>query len=174
MTLPLERATPDDAPAIEQLRHEARQWLASLGSDQWNAAPHYDPASPHGIAAGIKRGEVYVLRDGDSITATMTVDRHADPEFWGPGDRPDDALYVHRMIVQRSASGSDIGGRMLDFAAGLARDVGKNWLRLDAWRSNLALQRYYLNKGFTHVRTVNLAHRGSGALFQRRVSTREP
>lgn len=174
MTLPLEPATPDDAPAIEQLRHEARQWLASLGSDQWDAPPRHDPTSPHGIAAGIRRGEVYVLRDGDSIAATMTVDDHADPEFWGPGDHPDDALYVHRMIVKRSASGANIGGQMLDFAADLAASAGKRWLRLDAWRSNVALQRYYLHRGFTHVRTVELAHRGSGALFQRRVSGSPP
>jgi GNAT superfamily N-acetyltransferase len=162
-----EQATSADAPAIAELRAEARRWLASIGSDQWSAPPHYDPASPHGIEAGIARGEVYVIRDGDSVTATMTVDDHADAEFWTPEDRPDEALYVHRMIVARAARGRDLGGLMLDFATEVAAEAGKRWLRLDAWRSNVALQNYYLGKGFTHVRTVDLPHRGSGALFQR-------
>jgi hypothetical protein len=29
----------------------------------------------------------------------ITVDDFADAEFWGSGDRPSDALYVHRMVV---------------------------------------------------------------------------
>lgn len=172
MTTRFEPARPEDAPAIRQLRAEAGEWLASLGSDQWSTPPHRGVTDnpERGVDAAIERGEVFVLRDDSHILATMTVDDYADPEFWTPEDNPADALYVHRMIVKRSASGANLGGLMLDFAADLARSAGKTWLRLDAWRSNLALQRYYLHKGFTHVRTVELAHRGSGALFQRELS----
>jgi hypothetical protein len=35
------------------------------------------------------------------------------------------------------------------------------------WTTNERLQHYYLREGFTHVRTVVLAHNPSGALFQR-------
>jgi hypothetical protein len=38
---------------------------------------------------------------------------------------------------------------------------------VDVWTANERLQHYYLRQGFTHVRTVVLAHNPSGALFQR-------
>jgi GNAT superfamily N-acetyltransferase len=64
-------------------------------------------------------------------------------------------------------AGTDIGGRLLDWAGDLAASAGRRWLRLDAWKGNTALHRYYERHGFTHVRTVDLWHRGSGSLFQR-------
>lgn len=167
MTLTPERAILDDAPAIHALRAEAREWLSARGSDQWDRVRDSDPESPRSLEGSIRRGDVYVVRDGSAIVATITVDTYADPEFWTPEDEPDSALYVHRMIVARSAAGANLGGRLIDWAAQLATERGKRWLRLDAWRSNLDLHAYYARHGFEHVRTVHLPHRGSGALFQR-------
>ena len=119
-------------------------------------------------AAAIDRGVCYLAYDeADQLVGTITVDDWADPEFWTPGERAEPALYVHRMIVPRDAAGTDIGGRLLDWAGDLAASAGRRWLRLDAWKGNTALHRYYERHGFTHVRTVDLWHRGSGSLFQR-------
>jgi hypothetical protein len=41
------------------------------------------------------------------------------------------------------------------------------WLRVDAWKTNPDLGRYYESQSFAHVRTVDLPHRRSGALYQR-------
>jgi hypothetical protein len=71
------------------------------------------------------------------------------------------------MIVPRRAAGDDIGGRLLDWTSDLAVSTARRWLRLDAWKTNIALHGYYERHGFAHVRTVSLPHRGSGALFQR-------
>jgi len=54
-------------------------------------------------------------------------------------------------------------------AAEMAADAGKQWLRQDAGRTNEDLHAYYRRLGFDHIRTVELPHCGSGALFQRRV-----
>jgi GNAT superfamily N-acetyltransferase len=99
----------------------------------------------------------------------MTVDEYADPEFWHPEDDPGSALYVHRMVVRRSEAGRDLGAVLLDCAEQLAADRRKKWVRLDARRTNTDLHAYYVAHGFTHVRTVCLDHRPSGALFQRPV-----
>lgn len=103
------------------------------------------------------------------MVGTIIVDDFADPDFWSEDDAPSDALYVHRMIVSTTVSGRNLGAALLDFAERLAESRGRKWLRLDAWRTNLALHRYYIRQGFRAVRTVDLSHRGSGALFQRRV-----
>ena len=39
--------------------------------------------------------------------------------------------------------------------------------RIDVWTDNIGLHRYYENRGFKHVRTLDLADYPSGALFQR-------
>lgn len=56
---------------------------------------------------------------------------------------------------------------MLAWAARRATRAGKPLLRLDAWKSNPGLHRYYLSQGFQLVRVVDLPHRRSGALFER-------
>lgn len=75
------------------------------------------------------------------------------------------------MVVDRSAAGRDVGGKLLDWAESLAAARGRKWLRLDAWRTNEQLHAYYRRQGFTRFKVVDLSHRGSGALFQRRVGT---
>lgn len=163
----------DDLPALEALYEQAQHWLTGKGLDQWQ--PPADDTGQlrerisRGITRAIERGTCYVAEQGPSIVGTITVDEYADPEFWNEQDDPASALYVHRMIIARSASGQCLGGQLLDWAARHAEQCGKKWIRLDAWRTNGDLQRYYRSEGMTLVRVVSLDHRGSGALFQRAV-----
>ncbi|MFE3016698.1 GNAT family N-acetyltransferase [Streptomyces sp. NPDC059256] len=151
-----------DLGTIEGLLTEASVWLASLGIDQWQYPPHRDR-----IVQAIERGECFLaVQDGHPI-ATLQVDSFADPEFWGVSDRPDAALYVHRMAVSREAAGGSVGKELLNWAVDRATAAGKSWLRLDAWKDNPGLHRYYERRGFELVRIVDLPHRRSGALYQR-------
>jgi GNAT superfamily N-acetyltransferase len=118
-----------------------------------------------GLRPAIARGEVFTVRDHDQVVATFTLDDYADPDFWTESDDPKSALYVHRMIVSRAAAGHDLNAAILDWAEQHAAGAGRDWLRLDAWRTNLALHRYYERHGFQHIRTIGLPWRGSGALF---------
>ncbi|GGK93149.1 GNAT family N-acetyltransferase [Mangrovihabitans endophyticus] len=158
-------ATPADLDTLVDLFRATRKWLAEMGSDQWATNP---PERVRGrLADAISRGECYVAEEDGRVIGTITVDDFADPEFWSAEDKPETALYVHRMMVERSAAGRDVGGLLLDYAEAVAAKAGKVWLRLDAWRTNEPLHRYYVRKSFRPVRVINLAHRGSGALFQR-------
>ncbi|MEV7187659.1 GNAT family N-acetyltransferase [Kitasatospora sp. NPDC093102] len=162
--LEIRPARRDQLGEVETLLIEASEWLASRGSDQWQFPPRRDR-----VISAMERGECFLAyRDGEPV-ATMTVDDQADPEFWEPEDRPEDALYVHRMAVARKAAGRDVGGELLDWAVDRAAAAGKRFLRLDAWKTNPGLHRYYLGQGFSLVRVVDLPHRPSGALFERAV-----
>ncbi|GGO50445.1 hypothetical protein GCM10012287_30180 [Streptomyces daqingensis] len=155
-------ARPDELAVVEGLLVEASEWLASRGIDQWQFPPHRDR-----IEHALSHGECFLLVEAHQALGTITVDEHADPEFWRDTDHPHDALYVHRMAMSRTAAGRDLGGVMLDWAAKRAAQQGKKWLRLDAWKDNAGLHRYYRDHGFDFVRKVDLGHRRSGALFQR-------
>jgi len=166
MTLTIRPAVAADFDTVVSLWNEAAEWLASRGIDQWQYAPRH-PAIRRNIAAG----ECWIVDDDQGApVATITVDAYADPDFWRPEDDPDSALYAHRMAIRRAWSGQEIGSAMLDYAGQLAREAGRRWLRLDAWRDNTELQAYYVRRAFQPVRLADAPHRQSGALFQRPAS----
>ncbi len=164
-TLTLRRASLDDLPAVLTLLAEAAKWLNARGVRQWPVGGF--PAAR--IEPLIQEGVMYVLSDGnDPIpAATVAVDGHADPEFWVPADHCEAALYVHKLAVSRAYSGQGLGEALLDWAGLHAATEGRPWLRLDCSKDNFQLQGYYKSLQFRHVRTVDLPHRASGALFQR-------
>lgn len=166
-TLTIRKAKPADLPALEALREEAVAWLASKGLDQWQPGQPRLPTTASTVNA-IERGATYLAYEGDELVGTITVDDYADPGFWTEAERAEPALYVHRMIVAQRARGRSLGTTLLDWATDQARCTSRPLLRLDAWKTNEALHRCYRRQGFRHVRTVDLPHRGSGALFERR------
>ncbi|MGW6582317.1 GNAT family N-acetyltransferase [Streptomyces globisporus] len=152
----------DELNVVETLLCEASAWLASRSIDQWQYPPHRDR-----ITEALERGVCFLAFEDSRPIATIQVDDFADPEFWNPEDRPEAALYVHRMAVARSNSGAGVGSMLLDWASERAAEQGKRWLRLDAWKDNQGLHQFYKDAGFTLLRIMDLPHRRSGALFQR-------
>jgi GNAT superfamily N-acetyltransferase len=167
--LRIRAATTADVQRLLDLYESTQRWLIEQGTDQWanNTREKMHPR----LMRSIEQGECYVAEDDTGLVGMVTVDEYADPEFWQPEDQPTDALYVHRMVVDRAKAGRKTGAALLDWAAKVAASKGRRWLRLDAWRTNTALHGYYRSQGFTPVRVVELPHRGSGALFQRCVDS---
>ncbi|MEU5576153.1 GNAT family N-acetyltransferase [Streptomyces huasconensis] len=150
---------------VEGLWLEASRWLASKGIDQWQYPPRR-----RRMAEAVRAGDCHLaFRDG-RLVGTVTVQRQADLEWWADDD-PESALYVHDLAVSRAAAGQSVGAQLLDWAGRLAARSEKPWLRLEAWKTNSVLHRYYLNQGFELLRIVDLPHRNSGALFQRPTGT---
>jgi hypothetical protein len=102
---------------------------------------------------------------GDEPAATITIDFRPDPELWG--HLPDDAGYARRMAVRRKWAGLALGAVLLDLAGHVVASAGRSHLRLDANKGNLGLHVYHRRLGFEYLGEVDLAHRNSGALFQR-------
>lgn len=154
-------ATTADEDAVIGLRIEAEAWLHAAGIQQW-----VDRARGiRSIQASIASGTTHVVLDSSSnVVASLTLGA-ADEDFWGPQDSPADGLYLYKFMVSRSHRG--LGGGLLDWAAAQAAAQGRQWLRLDCWRDNSGLHRYYQRHGFCHVRTMMVPGRDSGALFQR-------
>jgi GNAT superfamily N-acetyltransferase len=167
VTHSIRRARPDEVDTVAAMWTDAGQWLATIGSDQWQY-----PARTERIAASIAAGECWLVERAGVLVATVTLDGYADPDFWTAADQPASALYVHRMVVARAAAGAGLGSALLDWAGAQAEATGKQWLRLDAWRTNQRLRAYYEGEGFALVRVVDLPHRRSGALYQRPAGAR--
>jgi GNAT superfamily N-acetyltransferase len=142
-------AQPDDLPRLLAFREEAAAWLGPLGTDQWR-----QPYPADRLLAGIRAGSVFMVRDDGVTVATITVTPDAEEGLWTDEELSEPSLFVGKLTVARSHAGLNLGGRLLDWAGNRAYRSSATWLRLDAWTTNLRLQRYYLGQGFRHVRTV--------------------
>ncbi len=157
----------DDLGLLIAFRDEASRWLAARGIDQWTRPWPTEDLMAKGMLRNIRAGETFIVWDDGRPAATITVDRWAIPDLWTPEEVTEPALYAHKLTVARAYASQGLGGELLDWAGGRAAIDGAQWLRVDVWTTNRELQQYYLDHGFTHVRTVALAHNPSGALFQR-------
>ncbi|MFS8203266.1 GNAT family N-acetyltransferase (plasmid) [Streptomyces sp. CWNU-52B] len=161
-------AIPADLDQLLNFRKEAAGWISELGSDQWSR-----PYPADRLLATIETGTVFMLRDEGRTAGTVTLTPEAEEGLWSVGELGDPSMFVNKLTVARDYAGRNLGGMLLDWAGDRAYHAGAKWLRLDAWTSNERLQRYYLEQGFQHVRTVlegsavNGGPRVSGWLAQR-------
>ncbi|MFJ5640821.1 GNAT family N-acetyltransferase [Streptomyces sp. NPDC093223] len=155
-------AEPHDVTKLLAFRENAAAWLRNLGSDQWSR-----PYPADKLLATIEAGTVFMLRDGHTTAATITLTPDAEDGLWTDEELAEPSMFVNKLTVDRDYAGQNLGGRLLDWASDRAHRAGAKWIRLDAWTTNEGLQRYYLGQGFTHVRTV---HEGSAVNGGPRVS----
>ncbi len=156
--LQVRQAVGADVDDIAALWTEAADWLASMGTSQWQY-----PVRIHAIRDEVADGAVWIVRDAARLLASVTLEPDDDTGLWGSPAQH--ALYVHRLVVARDGRPADLGSALLDWAARRALDMGRPLLRLDAWTTNTDLHRYYLDRGFRHVSTDETVQ--SGALFER-------
>lgn len=173
MTYSIRPADAADLGAVLALRKEAERWLAEHNIRQWT--PDYDDYAQAALAEFVASGAAWVVEDSDrQVIATLSLNG-PDPDFWGWAEPVDqaNAVYLGKMIVARSHSGKGIGDALLNWASRRAADVGKKWVRIDVRRDNNRLHRYYLDRGFEHVRTYHSPGREteSGWLAQRPAGT---
>ena len=94
----------------------------------------------------IEAGEWFLHRRQDRVLVALRF-IWADPLFWG--EQPDDAAYVHGLVIDRRHAGEGLGTAALRWAEETARAAGKTYLRLDHAADNARLARYYRELGFS-------------------------
>lgn len=169
MTYYIRPAGVADVPDLMALRTEAEGWLPSLGTDQWSD-PETGGRALAKWQATIDDGRTWVILDSLGSTVGTVSRGPADRDFWHDEDRPETAFYLYKLITARSVAGMGLGSIVLDWACRVASAEGREWLRIDCWRTNTGLQLYYERLGFKHVRTEAPSHRRSGWLAQRSTS----
>lgn len=144
-----------EAETVIEILKDAANWLRSRDINTWDP-DEFEPI----IFPGIERGDVYLAKLNGQPVGTFIL-QWEDPDFWG--ERPDDAGYLHKVAVARSAAGQNIGTRIVKAAEKLVRAKGRPYLRLDCQRDNPKINQFYRQFGFefrgtgrTRVVDVNL------------------
>jgi GNAT superfamily N-acetyltransferase len=167
----LRTADAEDLEYILGLREHVERWLAEEGEEQYQKA-HFARSSRKHIHQLVQDGRFVILEDETENRLAVGALVPPDLDFWTETDELHTAWYVGRLMTNHH--GRDYGGQLLDLLAQAAAHDGRKYLRLDCWRTNTGLHAYYRNHGFQHIRTVDAAHRLSGALFQREVPHQLP
>jgi GNAT superfamily N-acetyltransferase len=172
----LRLAVPGDLDKIAGLVREAADWLGSKGIDQWQK-PWPDRAGHRErILNDLFKGKTWLVRDGETTVATITIDTDEplDAEerpVWPTDESQRPVLYVRRVVVSRRYARLGLGAALLDWAADVAkRDHGTELIRIDVRTTNVKLHAYYEGQRFTRCPDPQgLGAYPSQALFERRV-----
>ena len=173
--LQIARASAQHQDTVLGLIEDARSWLCSKDTDQWEK-PWPDPAArDKRVLAGLSNEKTWIVWDGDSAAATITITTRRNNAVWArpacTADLAERAVFVHRLITSRKYAGSGLGAELIDWA-GLrgCREYGAKWIRIDVWTTNTGLHDYYMNKGFRPCGTCADPEYPSGALFEKPVA----
>lgn len=137
-----------DLATLVRLRDDAARWMLAHGIDQWRPGEKGEEHFRHRIA----EGEVWLATLGGgphSPVAGAWELWWADPLAWG--ERPADAGYIHRLMVDRSTAPPGAGRLLLAAAEHRIAQLGLLYSRLDCVASNPRLRTYYESAGYTHV-----------------------
>lgn len=155
-------ATESDLDALYELRRLAEQQLRHAGLNQW----HDSLEGRRVIRRWVDRDEMNVVTTHSGDVVACFALSGADLDFWTESEADEPALYIYKIIVRPDRKGSGLGSEIIAYAHRLARQMNRDYLRLDCWKGNTGLHRHWNELGFEHYADRTAEGRNSGALFQ--------
>ncbi|WP_106399483.1 GNAT family N-acetyltransferase [Actinocorallia populi] len=155
----LRLATDDDVEEITRLIDETGSWLRDkIGTDQWNRPWPDEAARNARVRDGVARGRTWLLRDGGTLVASVTVEVSGTPGLWTERELRVPAVYLHRLVVDRHYKGMRIGEFLIGRGAqrGLLERPSARELRIDTWSTNDRLHEYYIGLGFSKIHGIRV------------------
>jgi GNAT superfamily N-acetyltransferase len=172
----IESAKIKHLDAVLSLVDEASTWLRDYKeTDQWAEPWPTKKERDARILKGLQNGKTWIVWDGNTAAATVTIATAYNPAVWSEPactcDLTERAVYVHRLITARKYAGCGLGEELIDWAGLRGRRKNRaRWIRIDVWTSNTALHEYYTKRGFHPCGSCIDPDYPSGALFQKSVS----
>jgi len=148
MKLKLQIATAEDVSSLVSLRTAVNGHLiAQYGKGYWASG-----STEKGVLFAMKRGTVYVAKEGQNAIATLTLSTRKpwaiDTKYFSASKRP---LYLTSMEVSPDRQRQGIGRLCLDEARRVAREWPADSIRLDAYDAPAGAGEFYRKCGFREV-----------------------
>lgn len=136
-------ATLDDLQVIYRLFDEAILFQKSNNYVGWL---NYDKEY---IQKDIKENLLYKIMSGSDIVCIFSI-CYSDPLIWREKEKGD-AIYLHRVVLNRSFEGKKIFQTILNWVIDFAKAKALTYIRMDTWSDNEKLITYYKSYGFSFV-----------------------
>jgi len=151
MSLRLELAGPEAAPAIAALRNAVAEGLTlRFGKGHWSGC-----SSERGVLYNLKTSRVYVAWDDGRPIATLSLATKKpwaiDTAYFTPCKK---SLYLTAMAVAPDLQRQGLGRRCLAEAEELARAWPSDAIRLDAYDAAAGAGGFYAECGYREVGRV--------------------
>lgn len=166
-------ARTDELDVVLGLIDGAAAWLRKEkpATRQWNR-PWPDPdGRSKRVWAGLRDAETWLLLDGaDDPIGTVTIKTEGHDELWTARERATQAVYLHRLVIERRHAGTGLGAELIDWAGrkGRSEHPAAELIRIDVWSDNAELHDYYRRQGFRYIATRTTSDRSpSGAVFEK-------
>lgn len=158
-------AKNEEADEIICLLKDVANWLKEEGIDQWGFLA--SGGEDDEIKQAINNQETFTIKKDSKLIATFTLYRQQsdwDQHTWGKLN--DQAIYLHRLALQRAEIGFGLGKEVIHWLETYLRNEEIKTLRLDCVENNIQLNLFYLDNGFKKV-GVSDGH----SLFQKNISS---
>lgn len=139
----IQQAHPPDAPVIASVLQDAEHWLAEGGRALWQATAIGQERVLQDTSAGL----FHVARDGEQIVGVMKFELE-DAYFW-PEIPPGTSAFVHKLAIRRAWAKQGVSTELLAYARTRARQLGRDYLRLDCVADRQGLRKLYEGFGFS-------------------------
>ena len=150
----LRKGTGKDAEALFSIIRERIEWMDRKKLNSWNNVDYLTLFPLSYFKEQADAGTLFVIDEDGSIIGGAVILESDDR--WPEGGS---ALYVHNLVAREGTAG---GSFVLAEVEQMAKDKGKEYLRLDASSENPPLLSYYKGKGFVPHGSVELgAYRGT-------------
>jgi ribosomal protein S18 acetylase RimI-like enzyme len=143
MYMLIKKADEPDLPVIYELFEEAIRFQKANHYIGWN---DYDKEF---IRSDIKNGLLYKLVAGDTIACIFSICL-SDALIWRHREKGD-AVYLHRIVLNRKFAGRKLFGKVLAWAKQYANEKRLSYIRMDTWADNEKIIAYYIGYGFSFV-----------------------
>lgn len=148
-------AVASDIPSIMRVLAEARAFIASYGSDQWqDGYPELEV-----ITSDINASVGYVFDDGSGVHAYAAIIPGHEPIYDAlQGEWKVDSneyVTIHRLACDHACRGRGVGATLIGKAAEIAAANKLPSLRADTHRLNRAMQGLLTKTGFVYTGDVN-------------------
>lgn len=148
----MKQATKSEAAEIIQLLVDTAKWFQDNGSSQW--APLLKGFDSHHTEEAIQRGDVFVCKKEEDLAGMVMLLQNPsewDIGLWGNlAIENDDALYLHRLTINRAYADDQLGSEILNWCQQSIRFENKNRIRLDCLAENEFLNAFYRRAGYTY------------------------
>lgn len=144
--------TKEDFDTILWLFEQAINLQGKNGYKVWEGI------DKNALTKDIDEGLQYKIVRDNNILCIFSI-QYNDPFIWRDRDQ-NDAIYLHRIVVNPDFKGQKQFQKVLNWAIEIARQKNLKCLRMDTWADNKKIIDYYRSFGFEFIenyKTTNAA-----------------
>jgi ribosomal protein S18 acetylase RimI-like enzyme len=150
------QAQPEEIGQALALLKESALAIQAKGLAQWSVWLDPAPEKIEWVEEGFGRHEFYFVETEEGQLAGMYRLLAEDLLYWGK--LPDNAAYIHSLVVRKEFAGQDLGKQIIQEIEENLIKNGTRILRLDCNAANVWLCNYYEQQGFVKTGEKQMPH----------------